>query len=162
MSPDLIKAIGLLRRALRRAAVAALAGSGVGTRQLVVLRELRQAGPLSQVELARSTATDPAGMMRSIDSLEARGWVRRASSATDRRCKLVSLTPLGEQALVRLDVSYDALRALADRALTSAERRQFSALAGRLAAAFDAAEGSLSSAPTPTRPRAGSRRPEDR
>ncbi|MGB8931745.1 MAG: MarR family transcriptional regulator [Anaeromyxobacteraceae bacterium] len=139
MPQDVISAIVRLRRSLSRAATAALSGWGVGPRQLSVLRELRQTGPLSQVELARSTATDPAGMMRTIDALEERGWVRRTSKAEDRRCKIVSLTPQGQRAVLELDATYAPLAALASASLTSAERLQFIALTGKLTAAFEAA-----------------------
>jgi DNA-binding MarR family transcriptional regulator len=160
MSTDLIKAITLLRRALSRAATTALATSGVGPRQVAVLRELRANGPVSQVELARSTSTDPAGLMRAIDALEARGWARRTVCDHDRRSKIVSLTPEGLRAVQELDVTYDALRALADGALTPAERRQFTAIAGKLAAAFDAAAVAAHSPSPSVRPRAGARRTE--
>jgi DNA-binding MarR family transcriptional regulator len=159
MSTDLIQAIVRLRRSLTRAATAAFASTGVGPRQLGVLRELRHAGPVAQVELARSTATDPAGLMRAIDALEARGWVQRTGSEHDRRCKLVSLTPQGQRALQGLDVTYAPLRSLAEEALTPAERRQFITLAEKLTTAIDAA-GHAPTLPTPAR--AGKRRAEHR
>jgi MarR family transcriptional regulator for hemolysin len=162
MAPDLLKAISLLRRALSRAATASLAASGIGPRQLMVLRELRQSGPVSQVELARSTQTDPAGLMRAIDALEARGWVRRANSLQDRRSKSVSLTPEGQRAFQELDASYDALRGLADHALTAAERRQFSTLAAKLTAALDASGHGAAAPSQPVRARAAGRRTENR
>jgi DNA-binding MarR family transcriptional regulator len=152
MSTDLIQSIVRLRRALTRAAATAFAGSGVGPRQLGVLRELRRAGPLLQVDLARSTATDPAGLMRAIDALEERGWVERSSSEQDRRCKRVSLTPRGKLALEELDVTYEPLRALAQGALTPAERRQFSALAEKLASAFEEAAQAPPAPPPPPPP----------
>lgn len=164
MPTDLIAAIVRLRRSLSRAATTALSSSGVGPRQFSVMRELRQAGPLSQVELARSTATDPAGLMRAIDALAARGWVLRSSSLEDRRCKIVSLTPRGQEALQALDGAYGPLVALAQSALTSAERKQFAALAEKLTAVFEAAgrAGAASEAPSPARLRAASRSTEPR
>lgn len=164
MSTDLIAAVIRLRRSLTRAAASFASTTGVGPRQVGVLRELRHTGPLSQVELARSTATDPAGLMRAIDALEARGWVRRASSDHDRRRKLVSLTPHGERAFRAIDAAYAPLRQLADGALTDAERRQFVALTEKLAAALEAI-GHAAPPPretTPVRTRAAGRRPESR
>jgi MarR family transcriptional regulator for hemolysin len=144
MSADVIDALRDLRRSLSRAATSAFAGTGVGGRQVVVLRELRHAGQASQAGLARATATDPASMMRTLDALERRGWVVRAGCADDRRCKLVSLTAAGRRALAELDAPYEALRALANRALSRDERAAFCAAAAKMAAALDAA-----SAPTP-------------
>src|SRR5512133_304543 len=164
MPTDLVMTIVRLRRSLSRAATAALSDWGVGPRQLSVLRELRQAGALSQVELARSTATDPAGMMRTIDALEERGWVRRTSSAEDRRCKIVSLTPQGRRVVQELDGIYAPLVALANASLTSGERRQFIALTEKLTAAFEAAGHAAlaSQESTLLRPRARGRRTEHR
>jgi DNA-binding MarR family transcriptional regulator len=159
MTTDLIASVVRLKRSIARAATTAFADSGVGPRQLGVLRELRQTGPVSQVELARSSATDPAGLMRAIDTLEARGWVRRSSSEQDRRCKLVSLTPTGLRALGALDATYAPFRARIDGALTPTERRQFCALADKVAAALDAA---AEPTPSPLRTRAAGRRPEHR
>lgn len=138
-SPDVIDAFRVLKRSLTRAATGAFAGTGVGPRQVVLLRELRRLGKASQVELSRATDTDPAALMRSIDSLEMRGWVQRSSCVDDRRCKLVSLTPEGRRALRGIDVSYEALRAQANGALPDAERRQFCELAVKLAAVLEPA-----------------------
>lgn len=144
-SADVIDAIRALRRSLSRAATAAFAETGVGPKQVMVLRELRRVGKASQVELSRATATDPAAMMRAIDALEIRGWAQRSSCEDDRRCKLVSLTSMGRQALRGIDASYETLSALANGALPSAERKQFCELAGRLAAALEAAGAAVPS-----------------
>jgi MarR family 2-MHQ and catechol resistance regulon transcriptional repressor len=139
ISTDVIDAIRVLRRSLTRAATAAFAETGVGPKQVVVLRELRRVGKASQVELSRATATDPAAMMRAIDALEGRGWVQRSSCEDDRRCKLVSLTPEGRRALRGIDVSYEALRSLANGALASGERKQFCELAAKVGVILEAA-----------------------
>lgn len=106
---------------------------------MVILRELRLAGPVSQVELARATMTDPAALMRALDALERRGWVTRTSSEDDRRRKLVSLTPDGRSAVGRLDAPYEELRALANGGLSEREREQFCELAARVVATLNAA-----------------------
>jgi DNA-binding MarR family transcriptional regulator len=136
---DVFEALRDLRRSFARAASFAFAETGAGGRQVVVLRELRRAGRTSQAELSRATLTDPAAIMRTIGVLERRGWVQRASCADDRRCKLVSLTPAGGHALAELDRPFEALRALANRALSSGERDRFCAIAEKLAAALEEA-----------------------
>lgn len=136
---DVLDALRELRRALSHAAAGAFAGTGVGPRQAVVMRELRHAGSASQADLARATATDPAAMMRAIDVLERRGWVLRSSCEDDRRRKLVSLTADGRRALGAVDEGYDALRAITNDGLSSAERRQFCAIAAKLTARMNEA-----------------------
>lgn len=162
MPDDVVATIRLLKRAITRAASTAFSASGVGTKQVAVLRELREAGPVSQVELARSTLTDPAAMMRTIDALQRRRWVERTSCEGDRRCKLVSLTPGGEQALRGLDVVFDSLRAAGNAPLTAAERRQFCALAARVTAALEAVASAPPAPEAPRAPRPARRRTEKR
>jgi DNA-binding MarR family transcriptional regulator len=77
--------------------------------------------------------------MRALDALERRGWVQRAGCEDDRRRKLVSLTADGQRAMTLLDAHYESLRKLTNGALTSAERRQFSALAAKVAITLEAA-----------------------
>ena len=138
-SADALDAMRALRRALSRAAASVFSGTGVGPKQAQILREIRAARHISQVDLARATSTDPAGMMRALDALERRGWVQRSSCEDDRRRKLVSLTADGREAVTALDPAHDSLRRLANGALTSAERRQFCSLAAKLAATLEAA-----------------------
>jgi MarR family transcriptional regulator for hemolysin len=136
MSTDILESIRDLRRSLSRAATAAFADTGVGPKQVQLLRELRRGGNVSQVELSRATLTEPAGLMRALDALERRGWTRRESCDDDRRRKLVSLTPAGKRAVSQLDGSYEALRSVANGALSPKERLQFCALAARISAAL--------------------------
>jgi DNA-binding MarR family transcriptional regulator len=141
MSTDVLDALRDLRRSLSRAATFAFAETGVGPKQVQLLRELRQAGSVSQVELSRATVTEPAALMRALDALERRGWTRRESCEDDRRRKLVSLTPAGGRALADLDGAYEALRALANGALSPRDRVQFCTLAARISAALQEAGG---------------------
>lgn len=133
MSSEVLDAIFDLRRALARGGTAAFGDTGVGPRQVLVLREVRRAGSTSQVDLSRATAMDAVSLMRALDALERRGWTRREGHPDDRRRKLVSLTPAGKRALARLDGAYEGLRALANSALSPQERVEFCALAARIA-----------------------------
>ena len=128
---DVLDALRDLRRALSHAAAGAFAGTGIGPRQAVVMRELRHGGSASQADLPRD-GDHPAAMMRALDVLERRGWVLRSSCEVDRRRKLVSLTAEGRRALAAVDEGYDALRAVTNDGLSSAERRQFCAIAAKL------------------------------
>jgi DNA-binding MarR family transcriptional regulator len=136
---DVLGALRDLRRSLSRAAAAVFARTGAGPKQVIVMRELSRLGATSQVDLALSTATDPAALMRAIDALERRGWVRRASCEGDRRKKLVSLTVEGRREVGALDEAYESLRALLQEGLTVAERRQFCAIAAKLIAKMNEA-----------------------
>lgn len=140
---DVLHAYRALRRAMSRAAAAVFAETGVGPKQVQILREIRSDTSVSQVELSRATSTDPAGLMRALDALERRGWVQRVGCADDRRRKLVSLTADGHRAMTLLDAQYDALRKLASRALTPKEREQFCQLSAKLAVTLEAAAATV-------------------
>ena len=156
MSINVLDAIFELRRSLSRGGTAAFSETGVGPRQVLVLRELRRAGSLSQVDLSRATVMDPVALMRALDALERRGWTRREACPEDRRRKLVSTAiepftafPLeGKRALARLDGAYEALSALANGALPPRERAQFCELAARISAALQRAEVAVTARPT--------------
>jgi len=86
-----------------------------------LIREL--AKPQSQRELARRLHYDPSNITALADSLEARGLIERRTDASDRRFRLLALTPEGE----RIRASLEALLAqpphFLDR-LTIAEQKQ--------------------------------------
>ena len=60
-----------------------------------LIREL--AKPQSQRELARRLHYDPSNITALADSLESRGLLERRTEASDRRFRLLALTPEGER-----------------------------------------------------------------
>jgi DNA-binding MarR family transcriptional regulator len=59
-------------------------------------------GELAQKVIAFELGVTPAVVSRMVDALVARGFVKRRIPSEDRRLRLVSLTPKGEQSLARL------------------------------------------------------------
>jgi DNA-binding MarR family transcriptional regulator len=57
---------------------------------------------LRMSELARTTATSPSRLSHAVSSLEARGWVDRATCAEDGRGQLARLTGEGRAVLERI------------------------------------------------------------
>ncbi|MDP1822608.1 MAG: MarR family transcriptional regulator [Archangium sp.] len=131
MSTIVLDAIAQLRRSVARAAATAFPEVGSG-RQAAILRELRSSGPISQVSLARATASDPSFMVRLLDDLEERGLVRRSRSKADRREMAVGLTPKGRKALGPLDAALERLGEATEAGLTARERAVFVTLAGKI------------------------------
>jgi DNA-binding MarR family transcriptional regulator len=72
-------------------------GLGRGTGRIKVLLRLTE-GPLTLRDIAEFTGVDAPYATLIVDSLEARGLVERTPHPGDRRCKLVTLTPAGQQA----------------------------------------------------------------
>ena len=96
-----------------------------------VVRELQQ--PQSQRELARRLHYDPSNINALADSLEDRGLVERRPDASDRRFRLLALTPEGERLRATLEANLAQPPAFLDR-LTPEEQKQLLAL---LAKVFD-------------------------
>ncbi len=146
MSTNIIDAIVSLRRALVRAAHTTFPDD-VSGRQASLMRELRSSGPLPQIALARATATDPSLIVRLLDDLERRDWVRRDRSTTDRRQRTVTLTPAGLAALQPLDACFVQLDTAAREALGPSEAETFIRLARSITGAFDTLAQTPAAAP---------------
>ncbi len=67
------------------------------------LRLLALAGPAPMRALAATLQCDASNVTGIVDRLEQRGLVERQVDPTDRRVKLVTLTPAGRQAFARLE-----------------------------------------------------------
>lgn len=96
-----------------------------------LVRELAQ--PQSQRELARRLHYDPSNINALADSLEERGLVERRADASDRRFRLLALTPEGERLRATLEARLAQPPLFLDR-LTPAEQKQLLSL---LAKVFD-------------------------
>ncbi|WP_296000705.1 MarR family transcriptional regulator [Rugamonas sp.] len=66
--------------------------------------------PLSQTRLAASVGVENPTMVVTIDRLVTAGYMVRTPSALDRRVKLVSLTPEGEEIYAKVKIEADAFR----------------------------------------------------
>ena len=109
-------------RAVRRAYDHAFAEIGVNLSEASVLAHLRDAGPLTQADLARRIGTGRARMGAWIDGLEAKGAVVRRADPEDRRVWRVALSPAGEKLWARTAEVDRAIRHRL-RSGTSAEDR---------------------------------------
>jgi len=66
--------------------------------------------PLAQIELAQRVGVEGATMVAMLDRLAKAGLVVRTPSLTDRRVKLVTLTPQGEALYARVRSEGAAVR----------------------------------------------------
>lgn len=87
------------RMAFRQALQRALKGGNVDMtfEMLQVMNSLWHEQGVSQQSLAEKTAKDKACMTNLITNLEKKGWVVRREDPSDRRNRLVFLTPAGEE-----------------------------------------------------------------
>lgn len=79
------------------------AGHDVRKQHYGVLASLADLGPASQGPLADRLCLDRSDLVTFLDELEARRLVVRAADPTDRRRKIVEITPAGEELLAGLD-----------------------------------------------------------
>jgi DNA-binding MarR family transcriptional regulator len=94
-----------------------------------LVRELAQ--PQSQRELARRLHYDPSNINALADSLEARGLVERRPDASDRRFRLLALTPEGERLRTTLEDRLAQPPLFLDR-LTPTEQKQLLTLLSKI------------------------------
>lgn len=125
----------LLRRAHQRHT--ALFQEMIGAAQLTptqfaALVRIREQGELSQNELGRMAAMDPATTQGVVHRLEQRGFVRRRSDPDDKRLSLLSLTAAGDAlALSAIEVAHTITDATL-APLTPGERAIFLTLLKKL------------------------------
>lgn len=79
-------------RALRKALDAELGRYGITFSQWQVLSGLALKGEISQVKLAELIGVEGPTLVRILDRMEHRGWIKRRASSCDRRQKLISPT----------------------------------------------------------------------
>lgn len=70
--------------------------------QVGILHFIRCTGDSNQQELAEVMDKDKSAILRSIDVLERKGYVKRTADVTDRRKNIVTVTPKAEEMLERV------------------------------------------------------------
>jgi DNA-binding MarR family transcriptional regulator len=143
---EFLERFGLLSRSLRAAAAQGYAAIDVGSTQAKFLRHIGRHSRISQADLARATATDPALTGRALETLVERGWVRRKRSEEDRRQYILELSAAGQRARGRVE---EARQRVAERVLAALDKgdvEHFDRIVGKIVAAC---EGSPEPAPGP-------------
>src|SRR5262245_21774967 len=100
--------------------------------QYAALVKIRDCGEVSQNELGRMTAMDPATIQGVIQRLQARALIERRADPHDRRCTLLSLSDSGRALTERAIERGKAITAATLEPLEEAERAAFLALLRKL------------------------------
>jgi MarR family transcriptional regulator, 2-MHQ and catechol-resistance regulon repressor len=99
--------------------------SGLGDSDFRVLEALLHKGPLPVNTIGPKVFLTPGSISTAVDRLYERGLVTRTEGGTDRRVRLVDLTPKGRRLIERIFSDHvEHLEKLAD-ILTPSERAQF-------------------------------------
>ncbi len=125
----------VLRRAHQRHT--AIFQEGIGdlqltTTQFAALAKIHALGGVSQNQLGRLTAMDPATIQGVIQRLQARHLIRREPDAKDRRLSMLRLTPEGTEVAARAIARAVAITEETLAPLSPRERQQFITLLKRL------------------------------
>jgi MarR family transcriptional regulator, transcriptional regulator for hemolysin len=96
----------------------AMEGLGVSPRGFAVLTTALS-GSYTQIELARLVGLDKTTMVVTLDELEAAGLAERRPSPTDRRARVIAVTPAGAETLreaqrIGAEIRDDVLSVLSD------------------------------------------------
>lgn len=116
--------LGQAAFALGSEITAAFAGLGVSPRGHFVL-EAALSGEHTQSELAETIGLDKTTMVVTVDELEAAGLAERRPSATDRRARVIVVTPKGERVVAEGREVVDRVQADVLSSLPANERRVF-------------------------------------
>jgi MarR family transcriptional regulator, lower aerobic nicotinate degradation pathway regulator len=125
----------LIRQAQRRAAAvlsAALAPLELDGRHFGVMLTLVRYGTSTQKRLIAELGSDKAGMVRTVDDLDRRGFLHRVQSTQDRRLYHLSLTAAGRDAFAKARKLAGAAAQDIFVGLTAAERVTLADLLARV------------------------------
>lgn len=123
------------QRHLERAAVDTRDQVGLAQGELKILLRLTR-GARGQGDLAKSLLVSTGTMTNQLDKLEAAGLVVRLADPTDRRGKVVEMTPKGRETLDNyVNVQAKRERQLLDR-LSAGDKQQLNQLLRRLLASL--------------------------
>ena len=100
--------------------------------QLGIMKLLSQSGPASQMALGQDMAIDKASMVKFIDGLEKKKWVRRVPDKKDRRIKSVEMTAKGNKMLQEISLVHARVAEEFLAPLTLEERKVLKGLLERL------------------------------
>ena len=97
---------------------AALEDVGISPRARCILTAARE-GEMTQIEIARAIGLDKTTMVVTLDELEAQGLVERRPAPSDRRARIIAVTPEGRKMLKKAEnvaarVQEDVLASLPD------------------------------------------------
>lgn len=140
-------------RALSRIAEGSISDTGLGLTEFATLEALLHKGPLTIGEIQSKVPLALGSMTAVVDRLERRGLILRTPSPTDRRARVLKLSPKGRAAVKSAFGRHAADLESAMAVLTHREKRQLRALLkklGRFAAATEAKEKAKSRKPDNT------------
>ena len=109
-------------RTLERLATRSIESADVGLSDFAVLEMLLHKGPQPVNEIGRRIELTSGAITTAVDRLESRGLVRRESHDSDRRARIVCLTPRGKEEGVKAFAIHRTAMDVAASGLSKTER----------------------------------------
>jgi MarR family 2-MHQ and catechol resistance regulon transcriptional repressor len=119
-------------RALSQIAERSVRESGLGLSDFAALEALLHKGPLTITEIQAKVLLASGSMTAAVDRLERKGLLIRRSTPTDRRAKVLELTPEGRLVVEAAFQRHAAELEAAMTNLSGAEKRQIHGLLKKL------------------------------
>ena len=119
-------------RAFSHIAERSIAETGLGLTDFAALEALLHKGPLTITEIQGKVLLASGSMTAAVDRLEKKGFIQRGASATDRRAKVLRLTPEGKHVVEAAFRRHAAELESAASALSANEKRELYALLKKL------------------------------
>lgn len=111
---DLTNSFVSIARQLKKISLQTATKLGLTFQQLIILNSIRNNEGLTQKELTERLRTAKSRVSLSIDELEKKNYVKRETSANDRRETQLFLTPDGERLCQRYREESEAYKSLAN------------------------------------------------
>jgi MarR family 2-MHQ and catechol resistance regulon transcriptional repressor len=124
-------------RAMSRHAMRSIEPSGLGLSDFAVLEMLLNKGPQKVNDIGRRIDLTSGSITTAVDRLEKRGLVVRELDATDRRSRIVRLTPAGRVRISAIFARHTDALAVAASGLTATERKSLIELLKKLGLAAE-------------------------
>jgi DNA-binding MarR family transcriptional regulator len=131
LSEDLCWLLSRATHSLLTELTAGLEEIGVSPRAHQILMAART-GPYTQIELARTIGLDKTTMVVTLDELERAGLAERQPAPSDRRARVIAVTPAGQRKLRKADEILAGIREDVLSALPADEREVFMRALSRL------------------------------
>ena len=131
-APRLAIVLARCWRAIDQVAEASVSEAGMCLTDFVALEALLHKGPLTITEIQEKVGLASGSMTAAVDRLEKKDLIRRKASSSDRRAKLLELTPKGRLTVKRAFNRHATTLESAMKVLDNAEKSQLHALLKKL------------------------------
>jgi MarR family 2-MHQ and catechol resistance regulon transcriptional repressor len=131
-------------RSLQRLATWSIDAADVGLSDFAVMEMLLHKGPQPVNEIGRRIELTSGAITTAVDRLESRGLVTREAHESDRRARIVRLTPRGKEQAVNVFASHKAAMDSAATGLSKNERATLIRLLKKLGTSAEVQQGQRS------------------